>query len=159
MGCESIAVLPLAVNSLVSIYPFMSCPRKQHNVPGQGLNPELSLRSHLDKITLHKMPHPWRLRGWLIGSGKDRSVFNFFHINCVLIQQTLGLQGRQNQGNVHDITNVKHVGIHVTLAILLIEQNNIYGLWTKGEVKMARYWLSSFFACSCTMVVYTTQAE
>ena len=85
----------------------------------------------------------------------------FFYINCVLIQQILGLQGRQNQENAHlnDITNVKHVGIHVTLAILLTEQNNIYGLLTKGEVKMAGYLLSSFFVCSCTMVVYTTQAE
>ena len=39
----------------------------------------------------------------------------------------------------------------------MVHQDNMYGLLTKCEVKMARYWPSSFFACLWTETDINTQ--
>ena len=83
------------------------------------------------------------------------------HIREILKLTTKFINEIKHTGQVRISLNFRIIYTHISwvnwsrreYAMLLKElnkENNLYGLLTKCEVKMAGYWLSSFFACLWT---------
>ena len=59
--------------------------------------------------------------------------------------------GDQSSMSPHSMLVISRTGVWpLSMAILHKTPENMYGLLTKWEVKMAGYWPSSFFACLWT---------